>query len=279
MVRRLFIAMFLATSMVLGSTSLSSAQDGDTSAFRDIAVGKDYRLRVAAALALGRSKSPGARPALEKALKDPHPAVRASAAAALGALGNPAAVPALKAALTIEPAASLKRPIQAAIERLSASSTKARFLVSLGKFENRSGVKDAMIGSQLKQQTRNRVAQFADIEIVADGTDVAAAGKSRKLPAFTLDGSVTQLSKRQGSDGIGFSARVEYVIREMPSQTLKGSMTGSAQAVAEARRARGRRELAQLQTDAVAGAIESALQRAPLALEAASGSSVVPSGR
>ncbi len=279
MVRRLFIAMFLATSMVLGSTSLSSAQDGDTSAFRDIAVGKDYRLRVAAALALGRSKSQGARPALEKALKDPHPAVRASAAAALGALGNPAAVPALKAALHLEPAAGRKRPIEAAIERLSKSSAKARFLVSLGKFENRSGVKDAMIGSLLKQQTRNRVAQFADIEVVADGTDVAAQGKSRKLPAFTLDGSVTQLNRRQGSDGIGFSARVEYVIREMPSQTLKGSMTGSAQAVAEARRASGRRELAQLQTDAVAGAIESALQRAPLALEAASGSSVVPSGR
>ncbi|WP_236644037.1 HEAT repeat domain-containing protein [Sorangium cellulosum] len=271
--------MFLATSMVFGATSLSSAQDADTSAFRDIAVGKDYRLRVAAALALGRSKSPGARPALEKALKDPHPAVRASAAAALGALGNPAAVPALKAALTVESTPSQKRPIQAAIERLSKLSAKARFLVSLGKFENRSGVKDAMLGSLLKQQTRNRVMQFADIEIVADGADVAAEGKSRKLPAFTLDGSVTHLSKRHGADGVGYAAKVEFVIREMPSQTLKGSMTGSAQAVAEARRARGRQELAQLQTDAVAGAIESALQRAPLALEAASGSSVVPAGR
>ncbi|KYF83525.1 hypothetical protein BE11_44645 [Sorangium cellulosum] len=278
MVRRLFIAMLLATSMILGGTSPSIAEDGDTSAFRDIAVGKDYRLRVAAALALGRSKSPGARPALEKALRDAHPAVRASAATALGAMGNPAAVPALKAALDMEPAPSLKRQIQAAIERLSKSS-KARFLVSLGKFENRSGVKDAMLGSLLRQHTRSRVAQFADIEIVADGTDVAAAGKSRKLPAFTLDGSVTQLSKRQGADGIGFAAKVEYVIREMPSQTLKGSMIGSAQALAEARRAKGRRELAQLQSDAVAGAIESALQRTPLALEAASGSSVVPSGR
>ncbi|WP_437707880.1 HEAT repeat domain-containing protein [Sorangium sp. So ce448] len=279
MVRRLFIAMFLAASMVLGSTALSVAQDADTSAFRDIAVGKDYRLRVAAALSLSRSKSPGARPALEKALRDPHPAVRASAAAALGALGNPAAVPALKAALNLEPAPNLKRPIEAAIEKLSRSSSKARFLVSLGKFENRSGVKDAKLGPQLKQQTRNRVAQFADIEIVADGTDLAAEGKSRKLPAFTLDGSVTHLSKRHGADGVGFAAKVEYVIREMPSQTLKGSMTGSAQALGEAKRAQGLRELAQLQSDAVAGAIESALQRAPLALEAASGSSVVASGR
>ncbi|MGK3961179.1 HEAT repeat domain-containing protein [Sorangium sp. So ce1667] len=279
MVRRLFIAMILATSMILGGTSPSVAEDGDTSAFRDIAVGKDYRLRVAAALALSRSKSPGARPALEKALKDAHPAVRASAAAALGALGNPAAVPALKAALDTEAAPTLKRQIQAAIEKLSKSSARARFLVSLGKFENRTGVKDAMLGSMLRQHTRSRVSQFVDIEIVADGTDVAAEGKTRKLPAFTLDGSVTQLSKRHGADGVGYAAKVEYVIREMPSQTLKGSMTGSAQAVAEARRAKGRRELAQLQSDAVAGAIESALQRAPLALEAASGTSGLPPGR
>ncbi|WP_437752111.1 HEAT repeat domain-containing protein [Sorangium sp. So ce1389] len=271
--------MILATSMILGGTSPSVAEDGDTSAFRDIAVGKDYRLRVAAALALSRSKSPGARSALEKALKDAHPAVRASAAAALGALGNPAAVPALKAALDTEAAPTLKRQIQAAIEKLSKSSARARFLVSLGKFENRSGVKDAMLGSLLRQHTRSRVSQFADIEIVADGTDVAAEGKTRKLPAFTLDGSVTQLSKRQGADGVGYAAKVEYVIREMPSQTLKGSMIGSAQAVAEARRASGRRELAQLQSDAVAGAIESALQRAPLALEAASGTSGLPAGR
>ena len=134
---RMIAAFLLAISL---TPSPSVAQDGDTSAFRDIAVGKDYRLRVAAALSLSRSKSPGARPALEKALRDPHPAVRASAAAALGVLGNPAAVPALKAALNLEPAPNLKRPIEAAIEKLSRSSTKARFLVSLGKFENRSGV-------------------------------------------------------------------------------------------------------------------------------------------
>lgn len=279
MVRRLFIAMVLATSMIVGSTSPSTAQDKDTAAFRDLAIGKDYRVRVAAALALSKSKSAGARPALEKALRDPHPAVRAAAVAALKAQGNAAAVPALKAALSTESSANVKRQIQGAIERLSKRSTKARFLVRLGKFENRSGVKNAALGALLRQHTRDRVAQFSDIEIVADGLDVAAEGKSRNLPAFTIDGSVIQLSRRQGADGIGYAARVEYVIREMPSQTLKGSLTGSAQAFAEAGRVRGRQALAQLQSDAVAGAIESALKRAPLALEAACGGSAVPRGR
>ncbi|AUX24321.1 hypothetical protein SOCEGT47_048580 [Sorangium cellulosum] len=279
MLRRLFIAMVLATSMVVGSTSPSTAQDRDSSAFRDLAIGKDYRVRVAAVLALSKSKSAGARPALERALRDPHPAVRAAAAAALKVQGNAAAVPALRAALAAESSAGVKRQIQGAIDRLSKRSSKARFLVRLGKFENRSGVRDATLGSLLRRHTRDRVAQLSDIEIVADGLDVAAEGKSRRLPAFTIDGSVTQLSRRHGADGVGYAARVEYVIREMPSQTLKGSISGSAQALAEARRARGRQALAQLQSDAVAGAIESALKGAPLALEAACGSSVVPRGR
>ncbi|WP_437669715.1 HEAT repeat domain-containing protein [Sorangium sp. So ce131] len=279
MVRRLLVAMLLTATTVLGSTSVSTAQDKDASSFRDLAVGKDYRLRVAAALALGKSRSPGARPALERALKDPHPAVRAAAVAGLGVLGSSAAVPALKAALGSESSASVKRQIEGAIARLSAASPKARFLVSLGKFENRSAVKDARLGSLLRQHTRDLVTQFADIEVVADGADVAAEGKNRKLPAFKLDGSVTQLNRRHGADGVGFAAKVEFVIREMPSQSLKGSISGSAQAVADAARARGGREIAQLQSDAVAGAIESALKGAPLALEAAAGNSVVPAGR
>lgn len=279
MLRRLLMVIVFATAMVLGSTSRSTARDKDTAAFRDLAIGTDYRLRVAAALALGRSKSPGARPALQKALKDRHPAVRAAAVAGLSALGDVAAVPALKTARDAEPSMSVKRQMESAIARLSKPSSKARFLVSLGKFENRSGVKDAALGALLRDRTRDQVAQLPDIEVVADGTDVAIEGKNRKLPAFKLDGSVTQLRRRQGRDGIGYSAKVEYVIREMPSQTLKGSISGSAQALGDVRRPQGRLDIARLRSDAVAGAVESALKGAPLALEAASGSSGASAGR
>lgn len=279
MLRRLLMMVVLATATVLGSPSQSTARDKDTAAFRDLAIGTDYRVRVAAALALGRSKSPGALPALQKALKDQHPAVRAAAVAGLSALGDAAAVPALKAARDAEPSIGVKRQMESAIARLSKPSAKARFLVSLGKFENRSGVKDAALGPLLRDRTRDQVARIPGIEVVADGLDVAVEGKNRKLPAFKLDGSVTQLSSRRGKDGISYSARVEYVIREMPSQTLKGSISGSAQALGDARRPQGRLDIARLRSDAVAGAVESALRGAPLALEAASGSSGASAGR
>lgn len=274
MLRRLLIATVLSASMILGSTSGSTAADDATSAYRDLATGTDFRLRVAAALSLGKSKNPGARPALEHALKDAHPAVRAAAAAALSALGNTAAIPALKEALDGESSVTVRSQIATTIERLKPPS-KARYLISLGKFENRSAIKDTALGVLLRDRTRSQVAQVPGVELVNDGADVGAAGKSRQLPAFKIDGSVTQLSKRQGNDGISFSAKVEYVIREMPGQTLKGSMTGSARALADARNVRGQSELAQLQSDAVAGAIESALRGASPALEAASGPSDV----
>ena len=87
---RTLIRFGIVAALMLGAAPSSVAQD-DSGAFRDLAIGTDFRLRVAAALSLGKSKSAGARPALEKALGDPNPAVRAAAAAGLGASGDPAA--------------------------------------------------------------------------------------------------------------------------------------------------------------------------------------------
>src|SRR5262245_13790554 len=100
----------MAACLALGAAMPVSTAD-DSTAFRDLATGTDFRLRVAAALALGKSTSPGARAALEKALGDAHPAVRAAAAAALGALGDGRSIPALKAALAGEAAANVKAQI------------------------------------------------------------------------------------------------------------------------------------------------------------------------
>ncbi len=59
---------------------------------------------------------------------------------------------------------------------------------------------------------------------------------------------------------MSFSARVEYLIRKMPEQSLKGTMSGNAQAQADSKEIHGQNELAQLQIDAVGAAIDSALK-------------------
>jgi hypothetical protein len=270
--RRTLIAIVLAGSMVSpGPARVSTAQDL-SAAYKALATGTDYRVRIAAALEIGKSKSTGARGALTKALKDQHPAVRAAAAAALGSLGDAAAVPALQAALKSESTINVRTQLEATIQKISKKpAAKVKFLVVLGKVENKSSVKDATLSGMLKDQTRTKVAQIPGVELLADGADVGEASKSRKLPGFTFDAVLTQLAKGESGPDVTYAAKVEYLIRKMPEQSLKGSISGAAKALADAKSVRGPSDLSQLQRDAVAGAIDSALKGTAIALEAASG--------
>jgi hypothetical protein len=271
---RTLVRLGIVAALMLGSVSSSVAQD-DSTAFRDLAIGTDFRVRVAAALSLGKSRSPGARPALEKALTDPNPAVRAAASAGLGAIGDPGAIVALKQALARETTPNVQSQFETTIKRLGtgtgskANLSKPRFLISLGKLENRSGVTAPEVITALKAATRAKMGAVPGIEVLTDGSDISAASKSRNLPGFTVDGSLTELAKKQSPGGVSYSARVEYLIRKMPEQSLKGTMSGNAQAQADTKEIRGQSELAQLQMDAVGAAIDSALRGASPALEAA----------
>jgi hypothetical protein len=146
---------------------------------------------------------------------------------------------------------------------------KPRFLVTFGKLENKSGVAIANLEPALKSNTRARMAQVPGVEVLAEGSDAGAASKSRNLPAFQVDGSLTKLDKQQGSDGIGFAAKVEYMVRKVPDQKLTGTMRGSAAAFADPREIRGPAELAQLQLDALTAAIDAALKGATPNFESA----------
>ena len=266
-VKRFLTAIAVAALVAFGVVPTSIAQD-DATALRDLANGGDFRVRVSAALALGRSKSPGARAALEKALNDPHPAVRAAASAALGNLGDANATPALQAALARETTPSVKAQYESTLKKLggsSSTSSRAKFLVALGRMDVRQG---AFPPNTLKAATRTRMSQMSGVEVVADGSDVSAISRTRNLPAFTVDGTLTKLAKSTSSAGVSVSARVEYLLRKMPDHAIKATMSGTAQAEADAREIRGARELEQLQSDAVTAAVDSALKGAAPALEA-----------
>ncbi|AKT39055.1 HEAT repeat domain-containing protein [Chondromyces crocatus] len=268
MLRHRLIVIACVASL-LGSASSSIAQD-EALALKDLATDTDARVRVAAALALGKTKNPAGRAALESALKDGNASVRVAAAAALGTRGETSSLPALRAALQKEEVVNVRSQLDAAILRLS-SKAPVRFLVSLGKLDNRSSVKDGRVINVLREETRAKAALIPGVELLAEGVDAAEVGQARKLPAFTLDGAVTHLAKGQAGGDFSYAAQVEFLIRKQPEQALKGSLAGSARALAEARSVRGPAQIDQLQRDAVSGAIESALRGATTALESAAG--------
>src|SRR4051794_33153923 len=85
--KRVLSCLLVAAALSVSAAPVSSADDlaGLT---RALVTGADFRLRVSAALSLGKTRSKAAVPALTNALDDAHPAVRAAAAAALGVLGD-----------------------------------------------------------------------------------------------------------------------------------------------------------------------------------------------
>jgi hypothetical protein len=255
-------AVALGCLLSLGQASIARA-DEVTKAAEDLRSGSDFRLRVSAALALGKSKSPLARGPLEEQLaKDDQEAVRAAAAAGLGALGEPAAVPALERAAANDKSSSVRETAKASLEKLRSSKTSApagnaRVLVKIGKLLNKSGVKGADMVGRFKGATRAEAQKIPGVEVLADGADARAAGKSRGLPVLVLDGTLRDLSPR-GKGGLG--AEVEYIVKR--EQSLKGSVKGKG-AVEDGASTRDAAAEKELQDQAMAAAVESALRGAP----------------
>jgi hypothetical protein len=240
---------------------------------RDLATGADFRLRVSAALAIGQMAQRSSVGPLAKALSDEHPAVRAAASAALGKIGDGAAIAPLEAALARESVASVKNQHAATLARLRAAAAQAapaaRFVVKLGTLSNRTGVRSAAIERTFRESTRKQVAKVPGALVPGEREDASSVARARSLPMVAIDGSLAKLASAKSGSDVGWDAQVVYLIKQMPQQQLKGTIKGRGKALANAAAVRGPSENAQLQTDAVNAAVESALGDASRAISAA----------
>lgn len=248
---------------------------------RDLATGTDFRVRVEAALSLGRTHSAAAVAPLVGALDDPHPAVRAAAAAALGALGRREAGDALRAHLSREPAPSVQSQLRAALERLTASdeeasasataarSRSARYLVKVGQLRNLSSTRGQQVAEVFRGATRARAAELPGVELLGEGVEGASEAQRRKLPLLVLDGVVNRLAPGARGERLTVSAQVEYTFRKVPEHALRGTISGAAQAEGGAAPPLVKDKMAELEQQALCGAVESAMRGAPQVLLAA----------
>jgi plasmid stability protein len=235
----------------------------------------DFRVRVLAAAALGKSREAAARAPLEKALSsDAHPSVRGTAAAALAALGDVKSVEALRVASESDAVPAVRSASASALGKLArkaaaaSKSSKAKVLVKLGAMSNKSGVRGVEFEKVLNGATREQAGRLSGVEIVPEGADEQAMAAAKKLPLLVIDGVIRTLSPSSSSSGLIYSAKVEYVIKKQAS--IKGTVKGAAQAEGSSDIARDDKRLQSLQEAAIVGAIESALRGAPEALALAS---------
>lgn len=255
----------MMVAVTLTVTGHSGAQD------RELTESADFRVRVQAALRLGRA-GPSARNDLESGLRDAHPAVRVACAAGLGNIGDPASIPALERAMKTESYATVKTAMKETIDKLQGSAAVkssspdtptslagARYVVQLGSMKNVSGVRSDDLDGVMRRAARAKAGTIKGA-LVIDGSDpnVLKKATEKRIPVLQVDGNLTRLTQVTGTDGATvISAKVDMSIRKLPGQTLKGTVSGNASGSNGTRASS--QGIVDLQNRVVGGAVESAM--------------------
>ncbi len=285
--------MLLATVLTLPL----AAQDRRTM-LRALRGGDDFRVRVQAAFAIGNTRDASLRPALERALRDRNPAVRAAAAAALGRLGDPAATSALRRA-TRDSSSAVRMQAQRSLRTLSARTTtdrapralprqtrqghgfypavsvvptadripwgRIRYVVVLGTMRNRTrfrGPFEEQLRNEVQAALRvlRGVAVFPSVQLSREHEREI---RRRRLPKLRIDGALTKIQPRRRRGEL--SVRAEVSLMLLDDGNIRGMMNGAATG-SEPPRADRRSQTVRLASQAVAGAVRSAVSSAPTAL-------------
>ncbi|MCC6214906.1 MAG: HEAT repeat domain-containing protein [Polyangiaceae bacterium] len=267
--RRLLRILALALAVLFAG----SASAGSTvpELIERLARGEDFRVRVQAALDLGKSRAPEAREPLERALDDGNAAVRASAAAALKVLGDRRALPALERHRDDESApvrAAVKRAIAHLEAQQPSGAGKPRVLVKMGKVTTKEPKLGVELGA-VESTSRERLGAIPGVGMLSDDADPKAESKKAKVPAVLVTGRLKRLTETKSGSEVEFAAAVEFMVHRLPEQSIAGTVSGSARTTASVAETRDKARAAELRRTVLFAAVESALKRAPAALLAA----------
>jgi HEAT repeat protein len=188
-----------------------------------------FKVRVDAALILGRLREGRSLPALAGGLQDPQPAVRAASAEALGEIGSRLARDALAGALH-DPEPAVRRSARAALRRLGADEsvplapgeagirphTAARMsfeVKPVGDPEHRAG---AALRSHMRDFLVAELRPYGDVE--------ALPGNGQ----YAVDGVIKTLSTDTGGRDVEVTCAVQLVLSRQPAGGVFMMSSGSA---------------------------------------------------
>lgn len=182
----------------------------------------NYKVRVQAALVLGRLGDPSAVPALVKALGDSNKTVRAIAAQALGQVADPAAGEPLRALLGREADPFVRAQTEKALAMLSGAGSvnkRAKIYLNFGPFTG--GVKSAGIdAARIIQDALSReLGKLTVVTLSLAPADQKNFGKTGML-GFYIDGNITRLDDTAASGGSETSCDVKVMVARWPSKSI-----------------------------------------------------------
>jgi hypothetical protein len=222
-VRRLGLAAAVALAVVVSAGRARAAQPPVKVEELTKAVIDDpnYKVRVQAALVLGRLGDHAAVPALIKALGDQNKTVRAIAAQALGQLGDHDAADPLRDLLKREGDPFVRSQTEKALALVTSESgggKKAKIYLTFGPFTG--GVKSA--GSDAAKVIRDALSRELGKLAVVTLTLGPAEQKSfpKTMQGFLIDGNITRLDDLPAGGSSETSCDVKVMVARWPSKSI-----------------------------------------------------------
>ena len=256
------VAFLLVSGVVVAAPSLRELGD-------KLRTSEDFRMRVTAALELGRLGDPNAVDPLVDALDDPNASVRAAAAAALEQIGDTSALPGLKQH-RLDRSDAVRRAVRAAIITIEQppEARPTKVLVQIGAMKNQTNVKSSAVEAELEEESRKKLDELPGIEILNE-KDSKQDSNKKKLPVVMVSGHIQKLKAVREGNEIVYSASVEYILHTMPEQAIAATVSGNATASLTEEAAKDKQRAGELRRQVLGAAIASALRGAPRALLAA----------
>jgi len=304
---RLARLVLIVIACALGAASALSVPDAgraqDRAALQRLLddTGRDFRVRVQAAFAMGNTRDAAFGATLSRALSDTNPAVRAAAATALGRLGEPSTLPALRRALRdssaavrlqveravrsveeaqhtavagaagrpapLAPAAGLAAAAPAAAAN-EVNWRDARYAVTLGDMHNRSGFAGDALAQKLRTEVERNLRMLRGVAVLS-GPDARAEREiaQRRLPRLRFEGSLAKVERRTQGSALSVRCEVSLMLLDEPGRNMRGALNGAATGSDAPRGARPEQER-RLAEQALEGAVRGAMRQAPAALAA-----------
>jgi hypothetical protein len=223
-----------------------------------------YKVRVSAALVLGKLRDRRAVPALRKLLAtDKHYTVRATAAQSLGLIGDPTAIPELERARNDahrfvrtqaeQALALLRRAPPKPVVAVPATPAPERFYVGVGGIADKSRRAGPELTRKMREFVVRELQRTPGVSLHPDPT-----GK-KKLRGYTLDGVITEIKRSQTREYVEISCEVSYVIGLYPKHSII-MMTSAGATVQTPRRIFRSAQERALQLEALENAVRGAHQ-------------------
>jgi hypothetical protein len=221
-------------ALLCASSAVARDYDKVPDLIASVTTDPSYKVRVSAALVLGKLKDKRAVPALRKVLAtDGHYAVRATAAQSLGQIGDKGALPAVetaqndshefvraraKAAVALlTSGASKPEPVPVAVK-----SGRERFYVGVGSVGDKTKRAPDLV-KRMREFVVRELEHTPEVSLKLDGT-----GRGRRLKGFTVESSITEVKKTTNRSYVEVSCEVSYVVGVYPSRSIVMMTTGGA---------------------------------------------------